>query len=125
VARDQALEVDAVEQRTRNALERCESLLPRVGLSRQAQAAARESFALVRGQYVEGVVNVTDVTSAQVQALAADQLAVAAVNEMLLDLVDLQRSLAWLEHEHDPAEQAARVERVLEETGRAAGPGVE
>jgi outer membrane protein TolC len=105
------LAAELVEQRTRTAIQRCESSFPRIRFSRESLAAARGNLELVADQYAEGLVNVTDLLSAQGQAFTAEQLAVAAVHEFLIDLVGLQRSLSWFEHEKTASEQDAFVDR--------------
>ena len=55
---------------------------------------------------------VTDLVNAQNQAFVAEQVATASIYEFLINLVDLQRAVAWFEDEKTPAEQDAFVEEV-------------
>jgi outer membrane protein len=119
--RRRALAAELIEQRTRTAIQAAESSFPRVRFSRQAREAAVENLGIVRDQYAEGVVNVTDLLSAQAQAFAAEQQVVIAVHELLADLVQLQRSLALFEHEMPPEETERFVGRVRAETTSEAG----
>ncbi len=111
--RRQDLVAELIEQRTRTAVRRCESSFPRIKFGLQAAQAAGESLELVQEQYSQGTVNVTDLLAAQNQKLAADQFANTAIYELMGDLVELQRSLAWFEIDHSPDERDAFVTRVL------------
>ncbi len=89
------LVLELVEGRARTALRRVESSFPRLKLSRQAAASAAENLRLVQDQYAEGLVNVTDLLSAQNQKFVADQLTTLALYEYRLSLVDLERAIAF------------------------------
>jgi len=76
------------------------------------------------------MVNVTDMLDAQNQTFGADQLAIAAIYEHLIDLVELQRAIAWFEEDKTPAENDLFVEQIeaaveAEESGMTAQPGAE
>ena len=102
-----------VEQRTRTALGQVENSFPRVRLSLQAADAAGKNLVIVQDKYAEGIVNVTDLLSAQTERFAAEQLAQAAVYEFLTDLVGLQRAIGWFEEEKSAAQKAALADRIL------------
>lgn len=108
-----ALLEELIEQRTRTAIRRCESSFPRIKFGLQSARAAGESLGLVREQYAEGSVNVTDLLDAQNQKLAADQFSSAAIFEFMGDLVELQRAIAWFENDHSAAERDALADRIL------------
>jgi len=110
LAHQLALAGELVEQRTRTALKRVGSSFARIGLSREAAEVAAKNLELVQEKYAEGVVNVTDLDSAQNQQFVAEQAATAARYEFLLDLVALQRAVAWFEDELEPGD----MERILE-----------
>ena len=111
--RQQGLVAELIEQRTRTALQRCENSFPRIKFGRQSARAATENLELVSEQYSQGTVNVTDLLDAQNQKLTADQFASSATYEFMGDLVELQRAIAWFEHDHLPEERDAFVERIL------------
>jgi outer membrane protein TolC len=112
VTRESVLIQQQVEQRARTALRKCENSFPRIKTTRMAADAGAENLELVREQYAQGLANVTDLVDAQNQAFAAEQVATASVYEFLINLVDLQRAVAWFEDEKTPAEQDAFVEAV-------------
>jgi outer membrane protein TolC len=110
--RQRALIAELVEQRTRSAIRRVENSFPRIKFSRQAADAATESLELVRDQYAEGTVNVTDLLDAQNQKFTADQAVTIATFEFLADLIELERALGWFEADNDPAARDALLERL-------------
>ena len=85
-----------------------DDFIPAVGPS----DAATESLELVRDQYAEGTVNVTDLLDAQNQKFTADQALTIATFEFLADLIELERAIAWFEADNDPAARDALVERL-------------
>jgi outer membrane protein TolC len=105
---------ELVERRTRTSLRRVENSFPRIQLSRESARAAGENLVIVQDKYAEGIVNVTDLLSAQTEKFNSDRLAVASVHEFLFDLNDLQRAMSWFEHDRSPEEAAALVARLLE-----------
>ena len=102
-----------VERRTRTALRRVESSFPRIQFSEQSAEAATANLVIVQDKYAEGIVNVTDLVSAQTGKLTADSLVVVSVHDFLLDLIELQRALSWFEAEQTAGERAAFADRVL------------
>ena len=95
------------------ALQRCEHSFPRIKFGMQAARAAGENLELVREQYSQGTVNVTDLLDAQNQKLSADQFANSAIYEFMGDLVELQRAIAWFELDNPPEQRDAFVGRIL------------
>jgi outer membrane protein TolC len=91
-----------------------ENSFPRIRLSRESARAAGENLVIVQDKYAEGIVNVTDLLSAQTEKFNSDRLAAASVHEFLFDLNDLQRAMSWFEHDRSPEEAAALVARLLE-----------
>jgi outer membrane protein TolC len=110
--RQRELVAELIEQRTRTAIQRVESSFPRIKFSRQSADAAAESLELVREQYTEGTVNVTDLLDAQNQKFTADQALTIATFEFLADLIGLERAIAWFEADNAPAARDALVERL-------------
>jgi outer membrane protein TolC len=103
---------ELVERETRTAMKRVGSSFARIGLSRKAAEVAGKNLELVQEKYAEGVVNVTDLDSAQNQLFVSEQNATASVYEFLLDLVALQRSVARFEDEVEPGEMMVLLEQV-------------
>jgi outer membrane protein TolC len=104
---------ELIEQETRTALRGCESSFSRIEFARQAAEAATNNLRIVQDKYAEGIVNVTDLISAQNDKLVSDQVAAAAVYEFLIDLVELQRAISWFEDDKTPDEQEAFVEQMI------------
>jgi len=104
---------ELVERRTRTSLRRVESSFPRIRLSRESARAAGDNLVIVQDKYAEGIVNVTDLLSAQTGKFSSDRLAAASVHEFLFDLNDLQRAMSWFEYDRSPEEAAALVARLL------------
>ena len=102
-----------VERRTRTALRRVEGSFPRISLSEQSAEAATANLVIVQDKYAEGIVNITDLLSAQNGKFTADRQVVVSVHEFLLDLNDLQRALSWFEAEKSAGDRAVLAERVL------------
>jgi outer membrane protein TolC len=117
LGRQRRLIEERIEQRARTAMQRCANSFPRIRFGRQAAAAATENLELVREQYAQGIVNVTDLLDAQNQKLTADQFANSAVYEFMGDLVELQRALAWFEDDHTAEEREALTTRILSAVG--------
>ncbi|MDH3784402.1 MAG: TolC family protein [Acidobacteriota bacterium] len=109
----QTLLKEMIEQRTRTAIRRCESSFPRIKFGLQSARTAGESLELVREQYSEGTVNVTDLLDAQNQKLSAEQFSSSAIYEFMGDLVELQRAIAWFESDHTTEERDALADRIL------------
>ncbi len=104
--RQQAFTREIVEQNVRTALRRCEASFPRIELTRRSAASAAENLALMRDRYTEGLVNVTDLLEAQTQKLNADRQATSAEFQFELDLIDLERAIAWFEADGDDVDAA-------------------
>jgi outer membrane protein TolC len=105
-----------VERRVRTAMQRVESGFPMIVLSLQAAEASRQNLDVVQEKYAEGILNVTDLLEAQNQSFTSDQAAAISVYQFLVDLIDLQRAVAWFEAEKTDAELdelAAAIRRAL------------
>jgi len=110
--REERLIGDIVERQTRTALRRLESSYPTITFNRRQADAARRNFELVQDKYAQGLVNVTDLLSAQNESFVAMQGAAAAVYAFLIDLVNFQRALAWFEDDRTPEEREQLRERI-------------
>ena len=104
---------ERLEQRARTAASQAVSSFPRIELSVRSAEAAGENLGIVQDQYSEGIVNVTDLLSAQNQKFTTDQLATVAFYEFVLDLIELQRALSWFEVDQSAEDKDRFVERVL------------
>jgi outer membrane protein TolC len=113
VERELDLARELVERRTRTSLRRVEGSFPRIHYSEQAAKAGTANLVIVQDKYAEGIVNVTDLLSAQTGKFTSDRLVVVSVHEFLLDLIELQRALSWFEAEKTAGERAALADRVL------------
>lgn len=102
-----------VERRTRSALSRVENSFPRIRLSEESARAAEANLVIVQDKYAEGLVNVTDLLSAQTWRFSSERLVVVSMYEFLLDLIELQRSMSWFEVEKTAGERTALAARVL------------
>ncbi len=114
--RKEQLTGDLIERQTRTALRQLESSYPTITFNRRQAEAARRNFELVQDKYSQGLVNVTDLLSAQTESFVAAQGAAAAVYAFLIDLVNLQRAIAWFEDDRTLEEQEQfrlRVEAAL------------
>ena len=100
---------DLVERGTRTAFSRLEASFPSIRFSREAARSAALNFELVQDKYAQGLVNVTDLLSAQTESFSAEQTAAASVSAFLIDLVNFQRSISWFEDDHTAEEQDALV----------------
>ncbi len=101
-----------MERQTRTALRRLESSYPAITFNRRQADAARRNFDLVQDKYSQGLVNVTDLLEAQNESFVSEQGAAAAVYFFLIDLVDLQRAVAWFEDDRTPEEQQQFRQRI-------------
>jgi len=113
IERELDLAHELVERRTRTSLRRVESSFPRILYSERAAEAATANLVIVQDKYAEGIVNVTDLLSAQTGKFTSDRLVVVSVHDFLLDLIELQRALSWFEAEKTAGERAALADRVL------------
>jgi outer membrane protein len=103
---------DAVEARTRSALHGTAASYPSIDLARQAAAAARENYRMVRDAYAKGVVSVTDLVDAQNASLQADLDEAEAKYAFLIDFVAVLRATGSYDMLLDPAASNAWYERV-------------
>jgi outer membrane protein TolC/ABC-type uncharacterized transport system substrate-binding protein len=84
-----------VEQRARNSLRQLQASLPNIEYSSVAAENARRNFEVVRDKYANGIVNITDLISAQTASFAADQDALVSLYTFLLDSADFQRAVSF------------------------------
>lgn len=85
---------DRVEQRIRSALLLAGASFYSIELAQAAADAARKSLDLVTESYVTGAVSITELLDAQAAALRASEGASNAVYDFLIDLMEVERSVA-------------------------------
>ena len=112
LTQQQVLTNQLIERRTRAAIRRMEASFPNVRLTQIQADRARRNLVVVQDRYTQGLVNVTDLISAQNETFAAEQGAAASNYLFLIDLNAFQRSIAWFEGEQTPEAQAAFVEQL-------------
>ncbi len=98
---------ERIEQNVRQNTHAVRASYPSIRLSNQASVAARKNLELVRDNYSQGSVSIIDLLDAQDSTLQAEQNAADAVYNFLIDLMNLQRSVAGFDF-------------FLDETGRNA-----
>jgi outer membrane protein TolC len=103
---------DAVEARTRAALQRTASSYPSIALSAESAAAAAENLAMVSDAYARGAVPITDLIDAQDTSLGADLAAADAKYVFLNDFVSVLRATSEFDLLLEPAARAAWLNRV-------------
>jgi outer membrane protein TolC len=86
--------------------------LHNIGYSREAAENARKNFEVVRDKYSNGIVNITDLISAQSASFAADQDALASLYAFLLDSADFQRAVSFFADTKNTGEVDEFVSRV-------------
>jgi len=109
---DRANAKDAVEARTRAALQRTASSYPSIALSAQAASAAAENLAMVSDAYARGAVPITDLIDAQDTSLGADLAAADAKYVFLNDFVNVLRATSEFDILLEPSARAAWLNRV-------------
>ena len=98
-----------MERRTRTSFEQMRASFPIIKLNQIAAESARKNLVVVQDRYADGLVNVTDLISAQVEAFRATSAAAAANYVFLLDLLAYQRALSWFEATKTPDERTELV----------------
>jgi outer membrane protein TolC len=86
-----------IERRVRSSVRAIEGSFPSIGYLNAAAEAARRNFEIVQDRYTEGLVNVTDLLDAQNDRFTTERTARGAQYAFLLDMVALQRAIAWFE----------------------------
>jgi outer membrane protein TolC len=113
----QDLTRDRVERRVRTAIRLIEASYPSLTFTRVAAENAKKNLDVVQEKYSQGIVNVTDLLSAQNESFVAGQSAVVTTYQFLLDLLEFQRALAWFEVLKTEEEKNELVRRIQTATG--------
>ena len=90
------------------------SLHPSIRLSRQARDAARKTYFAVRDKYSQGAATILDILDAQVQLLQQEQQTSQALYSYLINVVRMQRTISWFEHEQSAEDRQAWVDTLSE-----------
>lgn len=114
-----------IEQRVRSALHETGASYTAIGLARQGAAAARRNFELVQDSYGRGVVSIIDLLDAQNAAITAEAAAANAINDFLLDLMEVERAVGRFGFFVSPADRQDYFDRLnryfAEEEGAEGG----
>lgn len=116
---EQRLTHDLLERRIRTVFNQLSSSFPGVRLGRIQAESAAKNLGVVQDQYAQGLVNVTDLLSAQNEAFVARQTEVANSYLFRLDLLSFQRAVAWFEDDKTPEDNQALLNQI--QTALAAG----
>jgi outer membrane protein TolC len=126
LTQQQLLTSQLVERRTRAAIRRLEASFPNIRFTQIQADRARRNLVVVQDRYAQGLVNVTDLVSAQNETFTAEQGAAAANYLFLIDLNAFERSIAWFEGDQSPeasAEFGEQLRAALENpTGASLNP---
>ena len=93
------------------------SLHPAIRLSNKSLRAAESSYEAVEDKYTQETATILDLLDAQSQLILQKQEAARALYSYLINMVQLQRVIAWYEHEHslqDRREWAAGLKEYLD-----------
>lgn len=113
-----ALELDfentrrEIAERTRQFFYQIEGSFPAIEYSARASELAEQNLEVVTLQYQQGEAAVIDLLDAQNSAFVQQQNKTLAVYQMLIDLVQFQRSIGWFEFTASDAEKRAWVEKL-------------
>jgi len=91
---ERAAAANLIEQRVRSALHDTGASYTAIGLARESADAARRNFELVQDSYGRGVVSIINLLDAQNAAITAEAAAANAINDFLLDLMEVERAVA-------------------------------
>ena len=126
---ERAATANRIEQLVRSALHDTGASYAAIGLARESADAARRNLELVQDSYGRGVVSIIDLLDAQNAAITAEAAAANAINDFLLDLMDVERAVGRFGFFVTPAERQDYFSRLnryaaeAEAAGRAgAGP---
>ncbi|MEM6639901.1 MAG: TolC family protein [Pseudomonadota bacterium] len=102
-----------IEQNIRAALYSAQASYVNIELSERGADASRKNLALVSDAYRQGTVTVIQLLDAQNQSLQADLAANNAVQDFLIDIMNLQRAVSSFDFLLAPEEQAERTRAIL------------
>ena len=108
---------EGIEQRVRTVIRSIESSFPSIKFSLMAAERARSNLDIVQEHYSQGTVNVTDLLEAQTQSFLSAQGSIIALYNHLIDLIGLQRSIAWFEDDQLEGERKEFINRLSKHLG--------
>ncbi|MCG6922723.1 MAG: TolC family protein [Acidobacteria bacterium] len=123
---ERAATANRIEQRVRSALHDTGASYTAIGLARESAEAARRNLELVQDSYGRGVLSIIDLLDAQNAAITAEAAAANAINDFLLDLMDVERAVGRFGFFVTPAERQDyfdRLSRYVAEVEAAGGAG--
>jgi len=103
-----------IEERIYNAVHLVRASYPSIEFSKDATRAAKLNLDLITENYTRGTKSIIDLLDAQNQALTADQRAVNAVYDFLIDMMSLQRAMGRFLFYESRADQEAWYDRLDE-----------
>ena len=109
---ERAAVANRIEQRVRSTLHDTGASYTAIGLARQSAAAARRNFELIQDSYGRGVVSIIDLLDAQNAAVTAEAAAANAINDFLLDLMEVERAVGRFGFFVTPAERQDYFDRL-------------
>ena len=101
-----------IEERIYNAVHLIRASYPSIEFSKDATRAAKLNLDLITENYTRGTKSIIDLLDAQNQALTADQRAVNAVYDFLIDMMSLQRAMGRFLFYESRADQEAWYNRL-------------
>ena len=110
----QQLAQESTEQEIRGRLHALHASYPAIELSQQATLAAKQSYDIVKENYINGTLRVTDLLDAQTARLVADQASANAVYTFLIDLMQLQYSIGQFDFFLNEAQKESTTKRLSE-----------
>lgn len=103
-----------IEQNIRAAMYSAQASYVSIELSESGAEASRKNLALVSDAYRQGTVSIIDLLDAQNQSLQADLAANNAVQDFLINVMNLQRAVSSFDFLLSPQEQDARSTAIFE-----------
>jgi outer membrane protein TolC len=103
---------DLVERRARSSMRRLRNAFPTVKLALVGAENSLKNLEVVQNKYAQGLTNVTDLLEAQNSSFTANQAASASAYNFLQELLEFQRSVAWIEEDKTEEEKEAFLQRL-------------
>jgi outer membrane protein len=91
---ERAAAADRIEQRVRSALHDTGASWASIRLARESAEAARRNLELVQDSYSQGVVSIIELLDAQNAAVTAEDRAANAINDFVLNLMEVERAVS-------------------------------
>jgi outer membrane protein len=120
---ERAAVANRIEQGVRSALHDTGASYTAIGLARESADAARRNLELVQDSYGRGVVSIIELLDAQNAAVTAEAAAANAINDFLLDLMDVERAVGRFGFFVTPAERQDYFDRLNRYVAEAEAAG--